>query len=93
MERNREEFYASLREQLIQQTEWPTVYMFKFIVPAKNKTLARVMELFGPDAEVSTRNSSKGSYISITAREVMIDADQIIEVYQRAELIDGIISL
>jgi len=51
------------------------------------------MELFGPNAEVSTRNSSKGSYISITAREVMIDADQIIEVYQRAESIDGIISL
>lgn len=93
MERNRDEFYASLRTQLIEQTEWPTVYLFKFIVPAKNKSIAQVMELFGPEAEVTTRESRKGNYISVTAKEVMIDADQIIEVYQKAEAIEGIISL
>jgi len=93
MKRNRDEFYASLRTQLIEQTEWPTVYLFKFIVPAKNKSIAQVMELFGPEAEVTTRESRKGNYISVTAKEVMIDADQIIEVYQKAEAIEGIISL
>lgn len=93
MERNRDEFYASLRLQLIEQTEWPTVYLFKFIVPAKNKSIAQVMELFGSEAEVTTRESRKGNYISVSAKEVMIDADQIIEVYKKAESIEGIISL
>ncbi|MDZ7846616.1 MAG: hypothetical protein U5L96_07525 [Owenweeksia sp.] len=43
---DREKKYEKLKEQLYQGFEWPSVYMFKFIIPADNKKLAKVEELF-----------------------------------------------
>jgi hypothetical protein len=37
--------------------------------------------------------SSQGTYISISAKELMLDVDSIIAKYEKASLIEGIISL
>ena len=81
------------KEKLFLQFNWPSVYMFKFIIPADNHKLALVEALFGKEAEVLTRQSKTNKFISITAKEMMITPDEIIAVYKRAEKIEGIISL
>ena len=86
--------YQKLRRQLEEGFEWPQVYMFKFIVPANNAKVAKVEQLFNSkEARVTIRESSKGNFISITAQEMMISPDRVIDRYQQAEHIEGLIAL
>jgi len=89
----KEDFYNNLEEKLNDQHTWPSVYMFKFIIPSDNKKLAQVEALFGAEAIVTTKQSSSNKFISITAKEMMIGASEVINVYKKAALIEGIISL
>lgn len=89
----KKDFYINLKEKLNKQHTWPSLYMFKFIIPSDNKKLAQVEALFGAEAQVTTRQSSSNKFISITAKEIMISSDRVIAVYQQAEKIEGIISL
>ncbi len=84
--------FARLREQLALQ-EWPDVYFFKFIVPNDPHSLAQATALFTETADVSFHQSSTGKYISVSAKEMMLDVESIIEVYVRASTIKGIVSL
>lgn len=91
---NPEEKYEKLRKQLEQGFEWPQVYMFKFIVPANNEKIARVENLFNArEATINRRASRKGNYVSVTAKELMLSPDRVIERYLEAEKIEGLISL
>lgn len=85
--------FDELRKKLNDFNSWPTLYMFKFIVPSDNHRIALVESLFDDGAELKMQPSSKGKYTSITARVVMLDAEQVISIYQRASEIEGIISL
>jgi hypothetical protein len=85
--------WESLREKLNAE-KWPNVYMFKFIVPADNRKVAQVENLFNSkEAQIQMRSSRNGNYVSITAKEVMMSADKVIERYQSASDIEGLISL
>lgn len=84
--------FDELKKKLEKQS-WPMVYMFKFIVPSDNQKIALVEGLFEDDAEISMQPSSKGKYTSITARQVMLTAGHVIEIYEKAATIEGIISL
>ena len=84
--------FDSLKAQLEQQ-EWPNVYLFKFIVPNDNHRLAQVSALFDANSEVVFHESQPGKYVSVSAKEVMLSAQTIIDVYERAAKIPGIISL
>ena len=89
-----ENYLDKLREQLEQNYTWPTVYMFKFIVPAENGTIARVQNLFNTgQAEVTLRPSSTGKFVSITAVEMMLSVESVLERYAEAEGRPGLISL
>lgn len=85
--------YDELRNKLNAGGSWPQVYMFKFIVPSDNQKIALTESLFEDDAEIKLQPSSKGNYTSVTARVVMMDAEQIINIYKKASAIEGIISL
>lgn len=85
--------FSELRKKLEQDKNWPQLYMFKFIVPSDNKRIAQVENLFGDDTQLSTKESSTGKYISITARQVMLDAESVIEVYRQASRIEGVMAL
>jgi hypothetical protein len=85
--------WEQLKENLETQ-EWPRIYMFKFIVPASNERIAQVQNLFNTrEAEVTLRTSAKGNFVSITAKEMMLSADSVIERYKSAAGIEGLISL
>lgn len=88
------ERYEKLKAQLEEGFEWPTVYMFKFIVPADNEKQAKVEGLFNTkEAQVSTLQSRKGNYVSITAKEMMMSPERVIDRYLEAEKIEGLIAL
>ena len=84
--------FPELRKKL-ERENWPSVYMFKFIVHSDNHKIALVESFFEDDAELNRQPSTNGKYTSITARQVMLSADAVIEVYSKAASIEGIISL
>lgn len=84
--------YEKLRVQLELQ-EWPNVFMFKFIVPNTSEKIAQASALFDDSAELTLRPSSKGTYMSVSAKELMMSVDSIIEKYQRASEIEGLVAL
>ncbi len=83
----------SLRLKLLETTTFPTVYMFKFIVEADNRKIALVESLFDVEAELNTKVSGSGKYISITSKQVVMSVDDIIKVYKQAAEIKGIMFL
>lgn len=88
-----EEELIKLKDKLIETTTFPSVYMYKFIVPSDNRTIALVENLFEAEAEILIKESAKGKYISITAKQVVISVDEIIEIYKKALEIKGVIFL
>lgn len=85
--------YDDLRAKLNAGAQWPQIYMFKFIIPSVNQKIALIESLFADDADIKLLPSSGGKYTSVTARVVMLDAEQIIDIYKKAAEIEGIISL
>jgi hypothetical protein len=85
--------YEQFKEKLEQEHTFPSVYMFKFIIPSDNKKMALVEALFSEEAEIHQKQSSSGKYISITSKQVVISSDEIIEVYKKAMTIEGLMAL
>lgn len=89
-----EDFYARLREQLAGDTQWPAPYLFKFIVPASNEKIAEIEAVFdGTGAQIQTRDSSKGTYTSVSVKVTMDSPDAVIEKYLQVSEVEGVISL
>ncbi len=90
----KEEKYRKLKAALDETTNWPSVYMFKFIIPANNRTLAQVENLFNSrESEITVRESRKGNFLSVTVKEMMMSPEKVIERYRMAEGIEGLMSL
>lgn len=77
----------------LEQEEWPNVYFFKFIVPNDSEHIARVNALFGEEAQLQSQPSRNANFVSISAKEMMLDVDSIIAVYEKASEIKGLIAL
>jgi uncharacterized protein len=89
-----EAFYKRLKEQLTLDTLWPAPYMFKFIVTAQLERVAEIRAIFdGTNATIRTRDSSKGTYISVSIKVNMESPDAVIEKYLEVSKIEGVISL
>lgn len=87
-----EDVFAKLKERLALQ-EWPDVYFFKFIVPNDPHSLAQASALFNETADITFHESKTGKYISVSAKEMMLNVESIMEVYVKAAKIKGVISL
>ena len=85
---------VKLKIALDQVHDWPSMYLFKFIVPSDNQKVANVEALFNAKtAEIRLRQSKNGNYTSVTAREVMTSAEEVIAYYKKAYQIEGLIAL
>ncbi|MDC1325343.1 DUF493 domain-containing protein [Ulvibacter sp.] len=94
MDKKSSEFYDRLKTQLKQDSDWPSPYLFKFIVPSKLDKIAEIEAAFdGTDAKINTRDSSKGTYTSISIKVTMESADSIIAKYLEVSSVEGVISL
>ncbi|MGH1383981.1 DUF493 family protein [Kordia sp.] len=89
-----EAFYAKLKIQLEDTTQFPALYMYKFIVPSSEEKIKEVHQIFDNlGAVINTKKSSKGTYTSVTITANMKSADAVIEKYKEASQVEGIISL
>jgi putative lipoic acid-binding regulatory protein len=87
-------FYTKLKVQLEDTTKFPTDYMYKFIVPSDENQVKEVEGLFNnKGADIKTKSSKTGKYISLSIILNIESANKVIEYYKKAEKIKGIISL
>lgn len=82
-----------LRQRLNEVHQWPSVYMFKFILEPDAPRLERLLALFPAESEVLRKYSNGGRYVSITVKEVMMNAEDILDRYESASAIGGVIVL
>lgn len=85
-----QDWLNSFREKLDKHYAWPSLYVFKFIVPrGKEEELKRHF----PAHEIAERSSAKGNYTSLTIQMMCPSSDFVVEVYERVENIEGLIAL
>ena len=88
-----EEQIERLRARLNEIHIWPSIFMFKFILPSDEARITELKLIFGESAEITERLSAKGNFTSVTIREMMLNADGIFDRYRRVGGIKGVISL
>jgi uncharacterized protein len=81
---------VAFKEKLESVGNFPMLYMFKFIVPSGKEQ--EIGALF-PNHKVSLKPSSGGKYVSTTIHLMAESADFVIDVYEKASEIEGVISL
>lgn len=93
-EKDTEAFYKRLKKSLEKDTTWPSKYLYKFIVPANLEKIAEIEAIFNStNAEITTRDSSKGTYSSVSIKVKMESPDAVIEKYIKVSKVEGVISL
>ena len=92
---NPEEFYSKLKVQLEDTATWPSLYMYKFILPTEpdqSKELLTIFDNLG--AVINSKQSKTGKYISFSIKVKLLNPDVVIEKYKQvAQKIKGVISL
>lgn len=90
-----EEFYQKLKSQLLDTSIWPSIYLFKFIVPTDPQKIKRIEDIFDNlGAVITTKQSKKGNYTSVSINVKMKSPDAVIEKYKEVgQKVEGVISL
>ena len=92
---NSEEFYEKLKGQLSETANWPSEYLYKFIVKTDSDKISKIESLFDNLGAVINNNTSKnGKYTSVSINVLMKSPEAVIEKYKEvAEKVEGVISL
>lgn len=93
-DKNSEEFYGKLKEQLLATSSWPSNYLYKFIVlsdPEKIKSIHRIFDNMG--AVIDSKKSKNGKYTSVSITVHLKNPDEVIAKYKEVGAIEGVISL
>jgi len=85
--------FEKLRDLLSKNEVWPSLYMFKFIVPNNGDKVKQVSALLPANGKISYKHTKNLTYVSITCTAVMESVDSIIEVNTRATSVSGVIML
>ena len=81
----------SFQEKLDKFYAWPSLYTFKFIVPARKQEELR--QLFPLHTTATEKSSQNGKYVSLTYQMMMPSGESVIEVYKKVAVIEGIVTL
>ncbi|MBT1704654.1 DUF493 family protein [Chryseosolibacter indicus] len=84
------QWIENFKLKLDQHYAWPSLYIFKFIVPTGKEDA--VKRLF-PQHEASEKHSTKGKYTSITIQMMMPSSEAVVDIYEQASTIEGLIAL
>ena len=90
-----EKFYDKLEQRLEETSNWPSEYIFKFILPTDKAKIDKISDIFShTGAVIKTKTSSKGNYTSVSIRLKMKSPETVIEKYKTVgHQIEGVISL
>ncbi|CAN0602925.1 unnamed protein product [Ectocarpus sp. 12 AP-2014] len=93
-EKNPEEFYKKLREQLTETSKWPSNYLYKFIVETATGKIDQIEAIFdNMGAVINLKKSKNGKYTSVSITVNFNGPDHVIEKYKEVGEIGGVISL
>ncbi len=79
--------------QLLLLNSYPSVYLFKFIIKHDLDKVVEIKRCFSETAEFKSQTSSNGAYISVSVKEMMLTAEDIIDRYKLVSKIDNVITL
>lgn len=86
--------YEDLKLKLNQVEEFPSFFVFKFIVPSSTDAKDKIKEIFNhPSAKFNYKQSSKGKYESVTIEIFVLSADDVIKYYKEVGKIEKVIML
>lgn len=89
-----EDFYAKLKEQLLETTSWPSTYLYKFIVPTEEAKISQIQDIFdNTGAVIESKKSKKGTYTSLSITVHLKNPDEVIQKYKEVSVVEGVISL
>lgn len=84
------DWISSFQQKLDQHHRWPSLYIFKFIVPKEK--VDELKALF-PQHTTSEKASTKGNYVSVTMEVMIPSSDSVINIYTVASTVEGLIAL
>ncbi|KNB60117.1 MULTISPECIES: DUF493 family protein [Chryseobacterium] len=91
---NPEDFYISLKEKLENNHDFPEDYLFKFIIPTDDAKLTEIYRVFdGIKFTLGNRESKNGKYTACNINAFVLDADQVVRIYQEVAKIENVILL
>jgi len=91
---DKEDFYKKLKITLDDTTEFPSKYLYKFIIPNDDVKLNQIKDVFNyGGAVIDTKLSKTGKFISVSILIEMQSSEEIISKYHAIGHIKGIISL
>ena len=92
---NKEAFYKKLKTQLEDTSSWPSLYLYKFIVISDQEKIQKIEDVFSnTGAVITTKQSKKGKYTSVSVKVRMQNPDAVIEKYQTiGNTVEGVIPL
>lgn len=85
------QWVESFQEKLDNHYIWPSVYLFKFIVPTGREE--EVKGLFPEKHPATEKQSKQGNYTSVSVQIMMPSSAAVIDIYERASKIEGIVAL
>lgn len=84
---------TKLKELLSDVHNWPTHYNFKFIYKSDPEILNQLKLLFPVDTEFKIKHSNKKKFESLNVSYMAQSADEVLDLYQKASKINGVMAL
>lgn len=87
--------WDDLKNKIAASQNFPSIYMFKFILSSDNQKIAQIEALFDntDNPDISIRPSSRGRYVSITIKQMVQNVEYIIGIYKQVAEIPGVIMM
>ncbi|MCM4162820.1 MULTISPECIES: DUF493 family protein [unclassified Arenibacter] len=89
-----EEFYSRLKDQLAESSQWPSNYLYKFIVPTDTEKIKQIQDIFdNTGAVIESKQSKNAKYTSLSITVNLKNPDEVIRKYKEVGQVKGVISL
>jgi len=77
----------------MENSSWPMKYMFKFISPNRDGKVDKIKALLPENGKITFKHTANLKHVSVTCVALMDSADQIIEITEKVDKIEGVIVL
>jgi len=80
-------------KELLDDENYPSVYLFKFIIKKDQEKMVEIKKCFDESAEFETHPSKNGNYLSVSIKQMMLNSEDIINRYEAVGKIKDVITL
>ncbi|MCX7728350.1 MAG: DUF493 domain-containing protein [Bacteroidia bacterium] len=90
-----EQEWDDFKNKIEASQNFPSVYMFKFILSGDNHKIAQIQAIFDgtEHPDISIRQSSRGRYVSITIKQMVQNVEYIMDIYKQVAKIPGVMMM